>query len=116
MLSCLVPPSLVPLQGRGLVPLHPRLCPLLAALPDAMLILLSLGFIAAIVFLGGLARSLAWDGPCFQLEAEGCDAATLDATTLAAPRSLFDTPELRRLLRLMRELLRCWVRSCLSFS
>ena len=55
-----------------------------AALTDAMKILLSLGFIAVIVFLGGLARSLARPGPCFQLDAglgevQGYDAATTEA-------------------------------------
>ena len=66
-------------------------CPSLAALPDAMVILLTLGCVVAIVLLVGFARSLAWLGSCFQLDAgssevEGCDAATLDATALAAIR------------------------------
>ena len=65
--------------------------PSLAALPDAMLILLSLGFVVAIVYMAGLASGPAWNGPCFQFDAclSGArerDAAMLDATAHSATR------------------------------
>ena len=46
----------------------PGPCPSLAALPDAMLILLTLEIVSGIVHIGGFARRFARLGPCFQFD------------------------------------------------
>ena len=55
-------------------------------MPDTVLILLTLGFGAAIVYMGGLARRFARLDHCFQFGVQDCEAAMMDATAHAATR------------------------------